>query len=140
MANWQQHNYTHYLYIPGKEFEKLTGQKLPSNCWPSDKILTTNRIIVPTLRTTLRKNEGFKLKVIIPVVEVRSAKLYWKPVGKNSFNQTDLKNLNRSVWLAVIPVHSITDDFEYYIEVKSSSGSLKFPATHPDCNQTVVVF
>ena len=140
MANWQQHNYTYYIYIPGKEYEKMTKKELQVGCWPSDKNLDINRIIVPTLRTTLRKGEDLKLKVIIPGDKVRSAKLYWKLMGKTNYFQIELKNLNRSVWLADIPSQSINDDFEYYIEVKSSSGDMKFPATHPERNQTVVVY
>jgi hypothetical protein len=140
MANWQQHNYAYYIYMPGKEFEKIIKQNLPVSCWPSDKNLNVNRIIVSTLRTTLRKNENFKLKVIILDNKVSSAKLFWKPITENNFIRTDLKNLNRSVWLAEIESKSISGDFEYYIEVKSSSGTMKFPATHPLNNQTVVVY
>jgi len=140
LANWQQHNYAYYIYIPGKEFEKITKQELPASCWPIDKKLDINRIIVPTLRTALRMGEGFKIKVIILEKEVRSARLFWKPLGTGNYNKTDLNNLNRSVWLAEIPSQSITGDFEYYIEVKSSSGSMKFPATHPINNQTVVIY
>jgi hypothetical protein len=140
IANWQQHNYAHYLYIPGKEFEKITKHELPASCWPSNKSLNINRIIAPTLRTSLRKGEEFKLKIILLGDNVKSGKLYWKHIGKNNYNQTELKNLNRSVWLAEIPSQSITDDFEYYIEVSSSSGLIKFPSTHPANNQTIVVY
>ena len=140
LANWQQHNYARYLYIPGREFEKMVKQELPPTCWPSDKSLNINRIIIPTLRTTLRKGEGFKLKVIILGDKIRTAKLYWKPIGKTTYNQIDLKNLNRSVWVVDLPAQSIADDFEYYIEVKSSSESMKFPSTHPEKNQTIVVY
>jgi hypothetical protein len=140
MANWQQHNYAKYLFIPGKEFEKLTKQELPADCWPSDKNININRIIVPTLRTTLRKGEEFKLKVIILCDNVKYAKFYWKPIGETTYKQVNLKNLNRSVWQVYITAQSIVDDFEYYIEVKSSLGSMKFPATHPERNQTIVVY
>lgn len=140
LANWQQHNYAYYIYMTGKEFEKIIGKELPASCWPSDKILDINRIIIPTLRTTLRRNENFRIKVLIPVNDLKSAKLFWKPLGRNNFNQTDLQNVNRSVWMAEIASQSITGDFEYYIEVKSSAGSIRFPSTHPVNNQTVVVY
>jgi hypothetical protein len=140
MANWQQHNYMQYLYIPAKEFEKFTGHKLPVECWPSNKDLNINRIIVPTLRTTLRKGEDLKLKIIITGDNVRSANLYWKPFGKNRYFQAELKNVNRSVWFVSLPAQNLTEDFEYFIEVKSYSGIMKFPSSHPERNQTVVVY
>jgi hypothetical protein len=140
MANWQQHNYTYYIYIPGKEFEKLTGKPLPATCWPSDKNLTVNRIIVTTLRTSLRKNEDFKLKVIITGEKPESALLYWREIGKISFTQCTLKNINRAVWQAEIPFQAIHNDFEYYIKTVQGSGSSTFPATYPDNYQTVIVY
>jgi hypothetical protein len=140
MANWQQHDYAQYIYIPGKEFEKITGKKLPESCWPSNKDLNINRIIVPTLRTTLRKGEDLKLKVLIPGDNVISATLYWKPFGKTRYFDAELKNINRAVWFVSIPSHDLIEDFEYFIEVKSTSGTMKYPSSHPDRNQTVVVY
>ena len=140
MANWQQHDYTHYIFIPGKEIEKLIGQKLPDSCWPSNKSLTVNRIIVPSLRTTLRFGEDFILKVIIPAEDVKVAKLFWRLIGKTAYSQAELKNINRSVWIGNIPAGNIRDDFEYYIEARTASGTLKFPATHPERDQAVVVY
>jgi hypothetical protein len=140
MTNWQQHNYTLFIFIPGKEIEKILKTKLPVECWPSDKTLNINRIIVPTLRTNLSINEDLNLKVIITGNKVTSAKFHWKPIGKSKYNETDLKYLNRSVWQVTVPARDLIDDFEYFIDVKSSSGSMTFPSTHPDKNQTIVIF
>ncbi len=140
MTNWQQHNYAYYIYVPGKEIEKLINQKLPEECWPSNKILNINRIIVPTLRTTLQTGESLKLKVIIPEDEIKSARMFWKLIGEKSYSAIELSNLSRSVWQALIPPSKITDDFEYYIEVNTNSGLVRFPASAPERNQTVVVF
>jgi hypothetical protein len=140
MTNWQQHNYTQLIYIPGKEFEKITGQKLPASCWPSNKDLNINRIIVPTLRTTLKKGEDLKLKIIITDDNVRSAILYWRPIGKSRYFNIELKNVNRWVWFVSLPAHNLAEDFEYYIEVKSLSGTMIFPSSYPERDQTVVVY
>ena len=140
MANWQQHNYTQCLFIPGKEFEKIIKQRLPASCWPSGKDLNINRLIVPTVRTTLRKGEDLKLKVIITGDSVSSAKLFWKPIGNSEYSRIDLKNTCRSVWQVSIPAKNIPEDFEYFIEARSLSGIMKFPATHPERDQTVVVY
>jgi hypothetical protein len=140
MANWQQHNYPRYIYMPGKEIEKLIRTELPEECWPSVKTLNINRIIVPTLRTNLSLNEDFRLKIIITGDHISSPKFHWKSIGKSDYNETDLKNINRSVWQVFIPAKDLHDDFEYFIDAKSSSGTITFPSTHPDKNQTIVIF
>jgi hypothetical protein len=140
MANWQQHNYTYYIFIPGKEIEKLLKQNLPAECWLPDKIININRIIVPTLRTTLRSGEDLKLKIIVPAEDVKSVKMFWRHIGEKNYSAVNLNNEGRCVWKALIPSSEISDSFEYYIEAGIKTGSVRFPVTAPERNQTVVVF
>ncbi len=140
VANWQQHNVTFFVIMPGREIEKLLGQELPESCWPSRNLLVQERIIVPTVRTALRKGEDLSIKAILPAGTIQSARLHWRPLGGKVFAERTMTHINRAVWGTTVPGREITDDIEYYIEVKTPTRSLCHPAGAPGRNQTVVVY
>lgn len=140
VANWQQHVMTWSVWMPGHEIERLTGAPLPENCWPSQKSLLEPGIIVPTVRTALRRGEGLRIEVILPGCEVQGARLHWKELAGKRLTKLDLARVNRSVWVATIPSTDLTDDIEYFIEVMTPDRTLRYPAGAPDRTQSVVVY
>jgi hypothetical protein len=140
MANWQQHIMTLSVYMPGRTIDSLLGQPLPDKCWPSRTPVYDERIIVPTVRTSLNKGEDFRLKVIVPAREIHTARLFLKTFASQRADSSDLVHVNRAVWQARIPGAEITEDFEYYLEVTTPNGILRYPAGAPDRNSTVVVY
>jgi hypothetical protein len=140
IANWQQHVMTLTVTIPGREIERLLNTTLPAECWPAAISLHQNRIIVPTVRTSLRRNENLRLKVILPHGELRSARLFWRMLGEKTFRSDPLVHINRAVWRAGIQGMDIRDDIEYYIETTTADGVQRFPASAPDRNATIVVY
>jgi len=140
IANWQQHIMTLTVYMPGRTIDSLLGQPLPEDCWPSQTPLYDERIIVPTVRTSLRKGEDLQLKVIVPARDIRSARIFRKTLTSEQAVAGDLLHVNRAVWQATIPGTEITDDFEYYLEVTTPQGILRYPAGAPARNNTVVVY
>ena len=140
VANWQQHVMTFSVWMPGHEIERLTGAPLPENCWPSPKSLLEPRIIVPTVRTALRRGEDLRLEVLLPGCDVRSARIHWKGLAGKSVSTLDLARVTRSVWVAHVPPAELNDDFEYFIEVKTPDQTLRYPAGAPERTQSVVVY
>jgi hypothetical protein len=140
LANWQQHIMTFFVFIPGHEIDKLLNQPLPDSCWPSRKNLEQERIIVPTVRTAVRRGEDVRVKAILPAGSIKSARLFWRSLSAKKFMQAELTHINRAVWEGAIRAKDIADDLEYYLEVKTSKGTTRFPSGAPERNQTVVVY
>jgi hypothetical protein len=140
IANWEQHNMTFFVLIPGMEIEKILHEKLPENCWPSRKVLERQRVIVPTLRNALRKGEDLHIRAILPSGEIRSARLCWRQLGRGKFMSRDLTHVARGVWEATIAGREVADDLEYFLEVRTPQDTLRYPVEAPERNQTVVVY
>jgi hypothetical protein len=141
VTNWQQHIIPKLLTEPGKELAKILGEDLPADAIPSNNYVGPLRIIIPTVRTSLIKGEDLKLKVIIlSQNRTEDAALYWRAMGKGTYNRIALKHIARGVYSVMIPAKQIKDDFEYYVRVSSTDGQkITFPASAPKINQTIIV-
>ena len=141
IANLEQHTLRNlnFLDLHDAKLEAFLGRPLPQGINISKKFNGTPRIIVPCLRSHLAMNERLALKVIVlDNKKTKSAKLYWRKLGKKEYQTVALKHVSRSVYK--VQLGSMNDDFEYYIQAESSVGrKLLFPATAPDINQTVVI-
>ncbi len=72
--------------------------------------------------------------------QAASLALYWRSLGKGKFEKVPLEHVARSVYSVRIPASQIGDnDIEYYLEASVDMGKIRFPATAPALNQTVVV-
>ncbi len=140
IANWQQHVVALTVTIPGREMETLLGAQLPASCWPANIMMHQDRIIVPTQRTSLRKGEDLRLKVILPQEGMQTARIFWRTIGEKAFRAEPLINRGRAVWHGVIRSMAVRDDIEYYIEAATTRGVQRYPAGAPDRNTTVVVY
>jgi len=140
VMNWNQHNLPGLLLKPGEELARMLGEPLPAEAQPGSEYDGPMRVIVPTLRTSLAANEALKLKVIIlSKGPPRHAALYWRTLGQGPFAQVPLQHLQRGVYSVELPA-ALGDDFEYYVEAAPAQGeAVRFPATAPALNQTVVV-
>jgi hypothetical protein len=142
VANWNQHNLPGLLLKPGEELARMLGEPLPAEAQPGRQYQGPMRIIVPALRTSLPANEALKLKVIILSKDPpRQAALYWRKLGEVSFARVPLQHLQRGVYSVALPA-AVSDDFEYFLQAEPEPGRgepVRFPATAPRLNQTVVV-
>ena len=141
VTNWQQHITPKLLTEPGRELAKILGEDLPADAIPSNRYVGPLRIIVPTVRTSLNNSEDLKLKIIIlSQNRTEDAALYWRAMGKGTFNRIPLKHIARGVYSVTIPASQIKDDLEYYVRVSSTEGEqISFPASAPHVNQTIIV-
>ncbi|MCD9025403.1 hypothetical protein [Cohnella silvisoli] len=127
------------LYLPGKELEKLLGEPLTPDAMPSNLYAGKPRLIIPTVRTSLDAGETFKLKALVLRNAPKELALYWKPLGGIEYRKSEFSHVNRGVYQLALRMN-ITYDFEYFVEVVTVGGEkLRFPASAPEMNQTVVV-
>jgi hypothetical protein len=101
--------------------------------WPKEYV-GRPRLIVPTVRNVVVQGEKLKLRMIVLDRSTpRAVTVHHRPLGRGSWQSIDARHVGRGVYEATI---SATDeDFEYYI----TAGTLVWPATAPEMNQTVVV-
>ena len=141
ITNWQQHIMPKLLTEPSQELAKILGEGLPADAIPSNQYLGPLRIIVPTMRTSLNNGEDLKLKVIIlSQNRIEDAALYWRAMGKGTYNRMPLKHIARGVYSVMIPANQIKEDIEYYVRARATdSQQITFPASAPHINQTIIV-
>jgi len=143
VCNWEQHNLPEVLDKPGVELAKLLGTPLPATAQLRKSYRGPTRIIVPTVRTSVREGETLKLKVIVLAENpVPSAVLRWRRLGHGSFREAPLWNMARGVHEVRLPAEATSaGDLEYYVAVTAADGGVvMWPATAPALCQTVVVY
>ena len=141
VANWQQHLLPGLLIKPGEELAKILGERHPADADLSHSYDGPARMIVLTARTSLTPGEDLRLKVIILGREKpEKGTLYWRPLGKGEFETVPLQHAARGVYWATILASRIKGgDFEYYVQASAGASDVRFPATAPGMNQTVIV-
>jgi hypothetical protein len=66
--------------------------------------------------------------------------MYWRPLGKGTFEKLPLEHVARSVYTVRLPTSQIGEnDIEYYVQASVGASTIRFPVTAPVMNQTVVV-
>jgi hypothetical protein len=140
IANWEQHVYDVSLKPQEKLLRELSGNELSPEAMPSKEYPGSKRIIVPTVRSVLKKGENLQIELILPGINPKEAIVFWGPMGTKKHNVLNMEHVNRSVYSAIITSELIGDDLEYYIRITTEdSGVYFFPATAPELNQTVIV-
>ena len=104
----------------------------------SKELKEVSRILVPPPQNMIEGGKDYTIKVICFNVNLERAQIFWRPLGKNKFEQSDLKKTSGTSWEATIPSKSITDDFEFYIRIDGGKLFL-FPVTAPTINQAVTL-
>jgi len=141
VANWQQHIRDVSLDRPAARIENLMGMSLPDECRPTDRVLDVRRMVVPTVRNTLRKGESLNLEALFYGPSPGNVVVRWRKLGRGRFESLNFRHVARNVYSVSIPAEKIRDDIEYYVEaVGKSAGHHLFPPTAPRLCQTVVVF
>ncbi len=64
---------------------------------------------------------------------ISSAKIFWRPAGATSFNETAMTSMGTDNWTAPLWIDNSGSDMEYYIWAQANSGkSLARPLVAPD--------
>jgi len=138
---WEHSFYHAALGNTGRELSQALGMPLPDDLQLSQQYRGRPRLIVPTVRTSLVAGEALKLKVLVlSKAPPSKATLHWRAMGGGSFEAIPLSHAARGVYAVTFPAKATGDDLEYYVEAVVEEGKvLRFPATAPDLNQTVIV-
>jgi len=141
IANVEQQSMlrTQLLTKHDEKLEQRLGRPLPDDCQPWQDYRGPIRIVVPAKRTSLSFGESCRLKIVLlGHDQVKQTTLYWRPLGKGEYRCVPLKHVARAVYTVALP--PARADLEYYIQAETKEGgTLTWPATAPDLNQTVVV-
>ena len=134
------HRLPDYVYLHDKKIEEILGEKLSGNYKTGQEYLGEARIFVPTIRTSLNKDEQLTMKVIVlDKTDAKGGILYWRKMGEGSYNKLPLNHINRAVYNVHFPSLKY-DVIEYFIKAETAEGKiLTWPPTAPELNQTIVV-
>ena len=138
IANWEQHLMPPSIEQPGEELAKRLGGELPAEARVPTGYEGPARIIVPSVRTSADEGEPLKIRVILlGPVDPAATTLHWRVLGRGRFQVIPLRVVARGVYEVELP--RMTADLEYYLEGPAGAGVVRYPATAPALNQTVVV-
>lgn len=142
IANLEQHvrRTLHLLDAHDAELAKALGRPLPTEIQPSRRYLGQPRLIVPTKRSRVSANESLTIPALLLDSQPPEAvTIHWRPMGEQSFQEVRTHHVAHGLYQAELaPTGDRT--IEYYVSATLSNGHvLKWPATAPRLNQTVVV-
>jgi hypothetical protein len=141
IANLEQHSRLQAHFVDGHDgaLARALGKPLPAESTPGKDYTGPARLIVPTVRTHAAPGETLSLKIIaLDKQPVKSVAVHVRPLGEGDWKTSASEHVGRAVYTAQLPAGR--DDFEYFIEAQTSAGkTLRWPATAPEMNQTVVV-
>ncbi len=139
VTNWQQHNMPEIVGKPGEELARLLGEPLPADAMPPKEHPGGPRMFVPFVRTGVSAGERLTLTVAFLGAKPGEAAVAWRPLGPGQFSKAPLVHVARGVYRVTLPAEATKADLEYYVQATTDQGELRFPATAPSLNQTVVV-
>ena len=137
VANLEQHSRKQLKFLNGQDdlLKQSLGGDLPKEVELSAAYAGPARLIVPTVRTQVNKDEALTLKVIVLDKDLpKFVSINWRPLGKGDFRKVEMKNIGRATYQAKLP--GAKESFEYYV----TADNLVWPAAAPEICQTVVVW
>lgn len=138
IANWEQHLLPGAWERPEAELVRMLGADLPADCLLSRTYDGPSRIIVPALRSALEAGEPLALEALVVAKDAPAAvDLLWRPMGRGAFRRVPFEHKVRGVY--AVTLSSPDGDIEFYVEAAAGGGTVRFPATAPALNQTVIV-
>ena len=142
VANWQQHNMPDLVFKPGLELAAALGTELPADAEPTKVFQGAPRIFVPVVRTGLTAGDPLALTVHVLGARPMRVVVSWRKLGEReaAYAEVPLSHVSRGVWTVTLPAEATKCDLEYFVQAVTEKGQmLRFPATAPEMNQTVVV-
>ncbi|MBI3118642.1 MAG: hypothetical protein HYZ00_08145 [Candidatus Hydrogenedentes bacterium] len=142
VCNLEQHLFPGLLEGPRVDLETVFGAPLGELAQLGPKYAGAPRLIVLTKRGSVAPGEPLEVETIVLSAAVpRQAQVFWKPIGKGSFQSIPMPLKARRTYTAELPaVAKDKSGIEYYLETTLESGeTLHWPATAPSINQTVIV-
>ena len=130
---------TRLLIAHDQRLEQLLGEPLPATAQPWKDYRGPARLVVLTARGSAAQGERLTLPIIaLARHPVKSLVVKTRPLGRGAWRTLKADHVARAVYRASLP--AAADDFEYYVEMRTTDGStLVWPAAAPNLNHTVVI-
>lgn len=127
------------LTAKDEQLEKLTGNPLQAEAFPGRDYRGKPLLVNLVPRSSQMHGENLNLRIIALDKEpVRYVRIKVRPLGRGKWETIEACHVARAVWNALLP--SSDDDFEYQIISETETGmKMRWPATAPEINQTVVI-
>jgi len=136
IANWQQHVLPRVFEAPAREIATALGHALGAEAQLPRRYEGHTRLIVPTLRTSLERDEPLRLEALV-LGESESVQLVWRPLGSGSWKSRPFERVARGVLRVTLPPP--TEDLEYVVQAVTGGGLLSVPAAGTEVPHTVVL-
>jgi hypothetical protein len=141
LCNIEQQSMLRLHILDGQDtaLEKALGEPLPAAATPWKDYRGTPHLVAMNPRTTLSAGESQTLKVVAMASSpTSSVRILMRPLGGKEWRTVPATHVARAVWKASLPPAEA--DFEYFLEAQTADGkNLRWPASAPEMNQTVVV-
>jgi hypothetical protein len=138
---WEHSFYHAALGNTGQALAQALGEPLP----PDSQLPTTyqgrTRLIAPTIRSSIAPGEVLQLQILVLAPESpRNVMLHYRQLGGGEYRTAAFRHVARGVYTVAFPPDGAIGDLEYYVEATVSDGKpLRWPATAPRINQTLVL-
>lgn len=140
VSNLEQHTFPAMIEASAAELVALTGAPLPGDAQLRGDHAGPPRLVVPAKRGSLERGEPLRVRVaVLDSRPVTVARAFWREMGSGGFAEQALERRGGGVFEATLAAASGEADLEYHVEVVLTGGdTLRWPATAPVVNQTVV--
>jgi hypothetical protein len=130
---------TKLITVHDTKLQQLLGEPLPADAQPCPDYRGPARLVVLTARSSQRTGEALPLRIIaLDKQPVKSVSVHVRPLGTGKWKEIPATHRARAVYEAKLA--AATEDFEYFVETQTAGGqTLRWPATTPALNQTVVI-
>jgi hypothetical protein len=120
---------------------QMLGEALPAEAAVSTDYRDAPRIFVPAGRTQMSPGEQQEIRAfVLSAAKCAEMNLYWRSLGEGRFKKLVATHRARQAYRAALPVLS-QGTMEYYLEAALENGQkVRWPATAPSINQTVIVW
>ena len=121
--------------------EKLLGQPVPAEAAPGTAYRGEPRIFVSSNGTQMTAADPLEFRAFVLAGETcERVTLYWRSLGEGAFKPVAATHRSRQAYRVTLPAQS-PGTLEYYLEAVLDGGrKVRWPATAPSLNQTVVVW
>lgn len=117
------------------------GEPLPPESAVSTTYRGTPRIFVSAKRTQMNAREPQEIRAfVLSAQPCTGVSLHWRMLGKGPFKSVAAAHRGRQAYRVQLPAQA-RDSVEYYLEASLEHGQrLRWPATAPTQNQTVIAW
>ena len=120
---------------------RILGEPLPPESAVSVVYRGRPRIFVSASRTQAKAGEPHEIRAfVLSSAKCSGVNLYWRPLGTGSYRKLAAIHRSRAAYRVALPTRS-PGTLEYYLEAALEDGqTIRWPATAPSINQTLIAW